>query len=154
MKEYILGIMAAGIICSIAGSLVSNKTATGKILRLLMGVLMVVTIFSPMVNISFDHITDYLDGLASQGDDYANNGKTMAEESISAIIKQQIEAYILDKADHMGLDIAVEVALDDRNNSLPCGVTITGNLSPYAKAVMGSYIAEKLGIAKEQQKWI
>ena len=154
MKEYILGIAVAGMTCSIAGSLVSNKTAIGKILRLLTGVLMVVTIFSPVVNISFDHIGDYLDGLASQGDYYAANGKTVAEESMSVIIKQQIEAYILDKADRMGLDIAVEVALDDHNNSVPCGVTITGNLSPYAKAVIGSYIEDKLGIAKEQQKWM
>lgn len=153
MKEYILGIMVAGIVSSIAGSLVSNKTATGKILRLLTGVLMVVTIFSPVVNISFDHIGDYLDGLASQGDYYAANGKTMAEESMSVIIKQQIEAYILDKADRMGLDITVEVALDDRNNSVPCGVTITGNLSPYAKGIMESYIENNLGISKEHQRW-
>ena len=154
MKEYILGIIVAGIVCSIAGTLVSNKTATGKILRLLTGVLMMVTIFSPLVNISFSNITDYLDGLASQGDYYASNGKTMAEESISVIIKQQIEAYILDKADRMGLDIAVEVALDDRNNSVPCGVTITGNLSPYAKGIMESYIEKNLGITKEHQRWI
>lgn len=153
MKEYIFGIMVAGIICSIAGSLVSNKTATGKILRLLAGTLMVVTILSPVANITFGSISDYLDGLASQGDYYASNGKTMAEESMSAIIKQQVEAYILDKADRMDLDIAVEVALDDRNNSVPCGVTITGDISPYAKKIMGSYIEENLGIAKELQRW-
>lgn len=154
MKEYILGIMVAGIVCSIAGSLVNNKTATGKILRLLTGVLMVVTVFSPVLNISFDSITDYLDGLTAQGDFYASSGQTMAEESMSVIIKEQIEAYILDKADRMDLDIAVEVALDDRNNSVPCGVTITGNLSPYAKGILGSYIEEKLGVAKENQRWI
>ena len=154
MKDYILGIMVTGIVCSIVGSLVSNKTAAGQLLRLLTGILMVITIASPVVNISFTHINDYLDGLSSQGDYYADSGKKVAEESMSAIIKEQIEAYILDKADRMELDIAVEVALDERNNSVPCGVTITGSLSPYAKGILGSYIEEKLGIAKEHQRWI
>ena len=154
MKDYILGIMVAGIVCGVTRSLLSDKTAIGQILRLLTGILMVITILSPVVNISFTHITDFLDGLTEQGDYYANSGKTMAEESMSAIIKEQIEAYILDKADRMDLDITVEVALDDSNNSVPCGVTITGNLSPYAKGILGSYIEEQLGIAKENQRWI
>lgn len=153
MKEYILSIVAAGIVCSIAGSLVNSKSALGQILRLLTGIVMVITIISPVLNISFSHITDYLDDLSIQGEIYASNGTTAAKESMSVIIKEQIEAYILDKADHMDLDIAVEVALDDRNNSIPCGVTITGKLSPYAKGILGSYIEEKLGIAKEHQRW-
>lgn len=153
MKDYILGIMVTGVVCGIVGGLVSNKTATGQILRLLTGILMVIAIISPVVNISFTHITDYIDDLAAQGDYYANQGKTTAEESMSAIIKEQIEAYILDKADRMSLDIAVEVALDEGNNSVPCGVIITGNLSPYAKGILGSYIEETLGIAKEHQQW-
>ena len=153
MKDYILGIIVAGIVCGIVRSFVSSKTATGQILRLLTGVLMVITIASPVANISFNHITDYLDGLTAQGNIYSDSGSAMAEESRSAIIKEQIEAYILDKADRMDLDIAVEVALDDRNNSIPCGVTITGSLSPYAKGIMGSYIEEQLGIAKEYQQW-
>lgn len=153
MKEYILGIIAAGIICGIVQNLVSSKTATGRILRLLTGILMVITILSPVVNVSFTNISDYLDEINTQGDIYANYGSAMANESVCAIIKDQAEAYILDKADRMNLDISVEVALDEHNNSVPCEVTIAGNLSPYAKEVLGSYIEENLGIAKEYQRW-
>lgn len=153
MKEYILSIVAVGIVCSIAGSLVNSKTASGHLLRLLTGIVMVITILTPVHNISFTHITDYLENLNIQGEIYANNGTAEAKESMSVIIKDQIEAYILDKADRMDLDIAVEVALDDRNNSIPCGVTITGTLSPYAKGILGAYIEENLGIAKENQRW-
>ena len=114
---------------------------------------MAITILSPVVNISFSHITDYLNGLSAEGNFYSNSGKTLAEESMATIIKEQSEAYILDKANRMDLDIAVEVALDESNNSIPCAVTITGNISPYAKEVIGSYIEENLGISKEQQMW-
>ncbi len=153
MKDYILAITVAGLACSIAGSLINNKTATGKLLRLLTGIFLVITIVSPIANISFRNITDYFNDLTVQGDLYADSGKTQAEESMCAIIKEQSEAYILDKAERMGLDIGVEVALDDSNNSIPCEVTITGNLSPYAKGILGSFIEEKLGIAKEHQRW-
>lgn len=153
MKGYIFSIIAAGIICGTVQNLISSKTATGKLLRLLTGILMVITILSPVMNFSFKNISDYLDDLNTQGDFYARSGMMAANESLSVIIKEQTEAYILDKADRMDLDIAVEVALDDGNNSIPCGVTITGNLSPYAKGILGSYIEENLGIAKENQRW-
>ena len=54
----------------------------------------------------------------------------------------------------MGLQITVEVELDDSNSSVPSKVRIIGNISPYAKEVMGMYIEEKLGIAKEYQQWV
>ena len=59
----------------------------------------------------------------------------------------------MDKADRMGLEISLEVELDD-NNSVPSGACISGDLSPYAKKVLGEYIEDSLGIAKENQKWI
>lgn len=154
MREYIFSIIVTGLVCGIIQGFVRNKTSTGKIIKLLTGILMTITILSPITNISFSNISDYLNDLNIQSNLYSSSGKEMARESLSAIIKEQSEAYILDKANRMDLDIVVEVALDDRNNSIPCGVTITGNLSPYAKGILGSYIEENLGIAKEYQRWL
>ena len=153
MKNYILSIVVAGIVCAITQSLLNKKTAVGQILRILTGILMTITVISPIADIRFINITDYIDGLSYEADAYVADGKTMAQEGIGGIIKDQVEAYILDKATHMDLALAVEVELDDSNNSIPCGVTITGDASPYAKEVMRTYIEETLGIAKEKQRW-
>jgi len=153
MKDYVLSIIVAGVVCAITQSLLNKRTAVGKILRILTGILMVITVISPIADIRFLNITDYIDGLSLEVDAYVADGKTMAQESIGGIIKSQVEAYILDKATNMNLELAVEVELDDSNNSVPCGVTINGDASPYAKQVLQTYIAETLGIAKEKQMW-
>ena len=153
MRNYIISIVVAGIVCGIAGTMLSKNTATGKLANILTGVLMCVTILTPLTKISFDHITDYFDTLSMDADYYTQSGKTAAQTDIYTIIKSQTEAYILDKAKSLGLEVAVEVELDD-NNSVPCGVTVTGAISPYAKRVMVAYIEETIGIAKENQRWI
>ncbi len=153
IKSYILSIIAAAIVYGIARGLLNEKTTTGQIAKLLSGILMVITILSPLTNISFRNVTNYFDGLSMESDAYVEDGKKAAQESIAEIIKSKAEAYILDKANRMGLEIAVEVELDDSDNTVPCGVTITGKLSPYAKEVMGTYLEDNLGIAKENQQW-
>lgn len=154
MKEYVLSIVFAGIICAIARCLLDENTSTGKILKILTGIFMCVTVLAPLSKISFSDITYYFESLSADSAMYVDDGKTAAQNSISGIIKSQSEAYILDKAKSMGLDISVEVELDDNNNSIPCGITISGSVSPYIKEVMGDYIEETIGITKENQRWI
>ena len=154
MKNYIISITISAIICAVARSLLSEKTATGQFVRLLTGILMTITIIAPLTKISFNNVTDYLSGVSIEADYYVSDGKIIAQEAVCGIINEQTEAYILDKANSMGLDISVEVELDDSNYSVPSKVKIIGNISPYAKEVIGMYIEEKLGIAKEYQQWI
>ena len=154
MKGYILRVICAGIICAITGNLLKGKTALTQLVRLLCGILMLITVISPLGNLSFQGVSNYWNSLTVDASEYTKQGESMAHDSIAGIIKPQLEAYILDKASRMGLEIAVEVELDAGNHSLPRGVQISGNLSPYAKEVLSSYITDTLGIAKEQQRWI
>ena len=154
MKEYVLSIVIAGIICAVARCLLDENNSTGKILRILTGIFMCVTVLAPLSNISFSDIAYYFDNLSADSAVYVDDGKAAAQNSVSGIIKSQAEAYILDKAKSMGLDIAVEVELDDNNHSIPCGITIDGSVSPYIKEVMGDYIEQTLGITRENQRWI
>ena len=152
MKSYVISIVIAAIISSIAKAMLNKNSATGKLANILTGVLMCVTILTPLTRISFAQITDYFNALSMDADFFVESGKTTAQTETHAIIKSQTEAYILDKAKSMGLEVAVEVELDD-NNSVPCGVTITGAISPYTRRVMASYIEETIGISKENQRW-
>ena len=153
IKGYILSIVGVAIVCAVAKSLINKNTATGQTISLLCGILMAITIAAPLVNVSFQNLTGYWDEITASGNVYTEEGKTSAEDSMSGIIKEQTEAYILDKANRMGLQIAVEVELDADNNTFPCGVTISGAVSPYSREVMSAYIEENLGIAKEHQEW-
>ena len=154
MKSYILSIIVAAIFCAVICVLLPPKTSTGKITRLLSGILLIVTITSPLSNLSFRNITDYIKGLSISAHAYTEEGSSVARAQMDSIIKSQTEAYILDKASKMGLQIAVEVALDENNHSIPCEVTVIGIFSPYSRENLGAYIENTLGIVKEKQKWI
>ena len=153
MKAYILSIIATAILCAIIKAFIGEKSATGKIAGLLCGIVMAITVVKPLKDIKFYNIPSYLHSISADADRYIQDGTNAAEKSVAGIIKAQTEAYILDKADRMGLDISVEVELDGKNGSVPVGVIITGKLSPYAKEVLGSYLQDDLGIAKEKQQW-
>ncbi len=153
MKNYVLSIIASAIVCAVAIGLLGGKTASGKIVKLLCGILMAVTVISPLAKISFSNITNFFDTLSADAEYYVSEGKMAGQESINRIIKSQTEAYILDKATRMGLEVTVEVELDAGNHSIPGKVKIIGNVPPYAKTVLCTYIADNLGIAKENQQW-
>jgi len=114
---------------------------------------MAVTILAPLISITFHDVYDYFDDLGTDAQHYVQEGKEASQDRISSIIKAQTQAYILDKADRMGLEISVEVELDDSSNPVPCGVVIRGAAAPYAKEVMRTYIEDNLGIPKEKQQW-
>ena len=143
MKSYVLSVVAAAIVCAMIQVLLGRKSAIGRIAQLLSGILMAITVIAPLGRISFQGISEYWDDVSS-----------MAENQMRDIIKSQCEAYILDKANRMGLQISVEVELDDINGNIPCAIAIKGAASPYTKEQLASYIEETLGIAKENQKWI
>ncbi len=154
MKSYILSIVIAAMICAATNILLPPKSSAGQIVKLLSGILLLLTVISPLTNISFQYISDYLQGISTSADCFVEEGQATAQEEINKIIKGKTEAYILDKAKQMGLQIAVEVALDEDNHSIPSVVKVTGSLSPYSKEILSGYIENTLGIAKEKQIWI
>ena len=85
-------------------------------------------------------------------EDAAAMGENLARDSMADIIKEETEAYILDKAADLHAHLRVEVAVGEDN--LPAAVTISGEAAPYARRQIQAMIANDLGISKENQKWI
>ena len=152
MKNYILSIVIAAIICSLSSALLNEQKAIGKLVKLLSGILMTVTLLNPLKTVTFKNISIYFDNISNEAQAYANEGKISSQYDTAAIIKERTEAYILEKANAMNLDISLEVHLDE-NNSIPSSVTISGELAPYEKSVLSDYIKETLGISEEHQQW-
>ena len=152
MKKYILSIIACAIISSIACSIFDKKQSIGKIVQILTGILMTLTILSPLKRIENFNISNILRDISKEADRYVEEGKYSSHSGIAEIIKQQTEAYILDKANSMELDVTVEVELSD-DKSVPCGIEINGSVAPYDKNILSEYIENNIGITKEKQIW-
>ena len=154
IREYLLSVICAGVICGVVTSLAGKKSANGAIIRLISGLYMSITLISPLVNIQLTDYTDYFNRFAIESDNAVFSGESAAEEELYSIIKSQTEAYILDKAGSMDAVLDVEVTVNEDSPPVPCGVTITGTISPYAKEILSRLIANDLGIQKEDQNWV
>ena len=154
IHQYLISVTAAAIVCAVAKSVSEEKTVAGSMVRLIAGIVMTVTVLSPVVSLSLEELPEFSAALNTGADTAVAEGKKMAEMEINAIITEQVRAYILDKATDLGADVDVEVLMPADGSNQPEGVVLYGNVSPYAKSQLQRFIAEEFLIPKEDQQWI
>ncbi len=155
IRQYLLSIITAAMICGIISVLFQEKKGSyAKIIKLISGIFLMFTVISPLGNVELTGFGDYTDTLKEIAEESVEEGVTAAAEERNAIIKQQTEAYILEKATSLGAQITVEVHLSDDSIPYPNAAVITGSVSPYDKAALVSYISTNLNIPEDSQIWI
>ena len=154
LKSYLLSVIFAAIICAVVYVLAGKKSTHCALIKMISGLYMALTLISPLVNIRLTDYADYFGSVTAEAETAVAFGETAALNELRAIIKSQTEAYILDKAVSLDAVLDVEVKLNDDNPPIPCGVTVTGSVSPYSKELLSRFIANDLGIAKEDQIWM
>ena len=152
IRQYILSISAAALLCSIVKALVGKKTGNGMVVELICGTFMAVTLLSPWLDWNIQDITLYTDGIKSDAATISELAQERTEAEIRKIIKDESEAYILDKASSMEMDITVEVILQE-TDPIPVCAVIAGNVSPYNRTVLSQYIENTLAITEDAQVW-
>lgn len=150
IKEYLISVCIAAIICGILIKLTEEKGSTGALVKLLCGLFMLITTLSPIIKLPVYEFQNFFDQLAVEAEHAASIGQTAANEEIDHIVADRTKAYILEKASALGVTLDVEVVLKD---SIPATVRISGAASPYAKHLLSKYISEHLGITAEDQQW-
>ncbi len=151
LREYLLRMCAAGVLCALVSGLLGKKGMIGAATKLLTGMLMLVTLLSPLVKLPLTSLDSVLTDITQEADSVAASGENSARQAMEAIIMEKTEAYILDKAKGYGGSITVSVTLN--GESLPAAVQISGSISPYGKKQLQDSIEQELGIPMEAQTW-
>lgn len=153
LATYIFSVICASGVCAIIAAVVPAGNTTGKLMRIVCGVFMVVTFLSPVMTFDFDNVLrswKYIQVDATNG---VICGQEMSEEALSAIIIDKSQAYILQEANRMDISIEAMVELSDENPPVPYKVVILGNVSPYHKQLLGNMLKNDLGILQENIIW-
>ena len=151
---YILSVCGAGLLCGIVNSLLRGKGNTAAAAKMASGVFLILVAMQPLKKIPTFGLTDFWETLDSEGKYAAAAGEQATQEKMASIIKTQMEAYILDKAEQMDARISVEVMVQSDTIPVIESVSLYGTLSPYAKGVLTQMMEDDLGIKKEDQHWI
>ena len=153
MKNYLLSIIAAGIICAITGILFPNKDTIEKIVGLMCGLFMTLIVLSPIKKINPVNWGLSYEFQSDQSKHIAEQGQYQAEETLREVITEYCSTYIVEKAKGMGVDIDVQFQLNSNDPPVPTSAVITGTVSPYAKAKLKNILTQDLGIPEDRQQW-
>ncbi len=152
MKAYILSVICAAVMCAIAADLSEKKSASAKILKLICGVFLSFTVIRPITDVKLEEFSIFTADITEDAFQIVDLGQSRTYDEMSAIITQEVTAYILDKAADVSPELRVDVELNE--NLIPCRIMVYGNLSPIQKHRLEEIIEQDLGIGKEDQVWI
>ena len=153
IRQYLIRIIVVALICGMLTGLLERESSAHRIARLICGLLMVFTVVSPIMDIDLQGVFTFTDTLCQSGEIAAQDGQDISETTMRTIIKGETEAYILDKAASLGVELEVDVLLEDMYPMAPKTVRLSGSVSPYVRNRLQNIIAEELGISKENQIW-
>jgi len=154
IREYLLSVTAAALLCGILQSIVGQKGSSGGILKLVCGIFLAFTVIGPIAQIRLGDMAWTAADVMEEARAAAEDGKDYAIRAMERHIKEEAQAYILDKAQTFDAKIQVDIQLSDHDPPVPIGCTIRGELSAYAKRQLTAIIREDLGIPEEEQMWI
>lgn len=153
VREYIFSVCGAAMICAIITPFLKKKSTTSGIGKLAAGIFLLLTVLRPLPGFHWTSFGDLLTQARIDAEIATQTGEENARQAIGQIITEQTQAYILQKADTLGLHLSVEVSVSDDSLPVPKKVCLTGVAAPYAKQQLQEWICQNLGIAKELIIW-
>ena len=154
LREFVVHMTATALICELVMRLTQGSGTTKVIIKLLCGAVMAVSIVRPLKQLNILELDNLSLAFQEQADQAVLWGENTSMETWRESISKGVETYILEKAKTMKADLDVEVELSKDEIPIPVGVSLTGKVGPYVKAVLSDTISQDLNIPKERQIWI
>lgn len=154
LRDYVFHLCITALICTVLLRFARGTGTVKLVLKLLCGIVLAYSAISPLKQLQIPEFDKVISEFQEEASIAMRWGKETSGIAIREGISQGAEAYILEKAKALNLDLLVEVELSDDEIPVPVAVSLTGNVAPYAKTVLGNTIAQDLNIPKENQKWI
>ncbi len=155
MSGAIREICALSILCGAAMSIMPEGGAK-RVAGILTAAILLTAILTPLKGIDFESYALLAAQYRQQEAELTARGEEINERLSRAVIEREYEAYIMDKANEMGIDIKeadVEVQWSTEGVWLPYSVCIAANAATAQKTALEDAVAAELGIPGERVTW-
>ena len=151
-RDYLFRIIIAAVLVSILSSFFYKKGSGGSVMSVVCGLALAISAFKPLLNVRLsDFSYSFYDKYVVEA--AVAEGEEQADRAYREYIQKTTEAYILNKAEELGAELTVTVALSQDPAAKPERITLSGAVSPYGKNFLKKYIFENIGIDEENQIW-
>lgn len=153
VKNWLVTVTCTAMIIAVADSM----TPAGTVKRIGMltgGVVLVIALLSPLIRMDYAVLsTALVESRLHSGGYSAQRSSELSAQLMKTIIAEQAAAYILDKANDLGIRCEVEVicGLTDDNIPYPAAVIISGNLTGQQREELSRAVEADLAIRREMQ---
>ena len=151
LRDWLLGLMSAALL----GAIVTGAAGEdSRAARLSSALALLLVLCSPLVHFELDETAQLLSRSRMQAQMAQTGIEVKNRELLSRIISEQAQTYILDKAEELGVTVAVTVQTQQGEAyPYPAAVQLTGYATAAQRGQLNRWIAEQLAIAEEHVTW-
>ena len=149
VREWITTVVMTTMLISVAQTMVPEGRIR-KIFSFSGGLVLMLVLLQPVLEMDPDAMTWRPESYEKQIRACREELEQSARTEWETIIEQETTAYILEKADSLGMEISVEVQAETGEEGLP---VLTAELTGEPSEILEKYLAEELGIPRERQVW-
>lgn len=148
-------VLSTIIFLSVIGSILQEilkEGNAGKLIKFLCGIFLIITIVQYVSHLNLN-IPNISEEYAEEAYLPVSMGKDMSENAVKDIITEQLQTYIMDKANSLGAAVKASVTVSDNAFPVPESVLISGSVAADIKIQLAEFLSDEIGIAKEDQYW-
>ena len=150
LREWLTSIVVVTLLLSVAQTLVPERSIR-RVASFVGGLILLAVLMRPVLGTDLERLQLDLGGYEQELKNAREELASSRETELTERIEERTAAYISDKADALGLKVAVRVEATTGPDgvSLPEKVELTG---PYSRE-LADFMTRELGIPAERQVW-
>lgn len=155
MRSWIISITVSAMIIAVAEGMMPPGVVK-KVGKLTGGLVLMLGILQPIVRLDYEELFQAANGLSEITLEAQAEQQEGNEEMMKSIIEEELSAYVLDKAQSLGILCRVSVCCigGEGGVSVPDKAEVRGCLSSEQRRQMKRVLSEDLGILEGQQTYI
>ena len=154
VRGYLLAVIAAAFLSAVISAVFPKGGAKQRV-QFVCGLLVILVVAGPFAKMDAAVLPQAIARSVMEAEQTRNRVRLSNRELTATVIKQNTEAYILDKAAQMKLTLRAEVTMaGDETYPYPAEVTITSNATAAEQRELTEWISRELGIPTAMQKWV
>ena len=150
LREWLTSVVAVSVLLAVAQTLVPEGTIR-KIAGFTGGLILLTVLLQPLLGTEPERVV-------LRPEEYQNEMKALqqeleraGEEELAELIETQTAAYIMNKADSLGIRVQVRVQTETGADGIP--VPVAAELWGSRSEELSAYVERELGISVERQVW-
>ena len=154
VRQWLLGVACTALVMAVADSL-APEGSVKKICRLAGGLALLLAAVGPLIRLNSGELSQMLEEHRALIQSYEETLKEQNNLFYQTIIEESTAAYIVDKAEEMGISCQAEVTFSYDEDGVPCPweVTAWGDWTDRARVALARLLEDDLGVPPQRQHY-